>query len=87
MSNIIEFPVREDPHRSGPARCLNCQHTWEAQAPIGTTQLECPACRSHQGVFEGLAKTEFRQWQCNCGEFTFFLDEHSPYCAHCGTRV
>lgn len=78
--------IERSPHRSGTGRCLNCKHEWSAVAPIGTADLECPACSTFQGVFKGIASSQFMQWQCACGEYTFFLDEHGPYCAHCGIR-
>ena len=86
---VIDLEARrleKSPHRAGGARCLNCKHEWSAVAPVGTTTLECPNCHTFQGLFKGASKTEFQQWQCACGEFTFFIDEHSPYCAHCGLR-
>lgn len=89
MTDVIDLKQRileRGHHRAGPARCLNCKHEWEAVAPIGVCDMECPSCGTHQGVFKGVSNTEFAQLQCNCGEFTFFIDEHSAYCAHCGNR-
>lgn len=79
--------LAREPHRSGNARCLNCKHEWHAVAPSGVTALDCPTCATNQGVFKGLASTsDLKQWECRCGEYTFFIDEHGPYCAHCGIR-
>lgn len=88
-NQVIDFPSRrkaKEPHREGKARCLNCKHEWEAVAPVGICSLECPNCLTTQGVFKGISATEFKQFQCVCGEFYYFIDEHGSYCAHCGTR-
>lgn len=85
VSNVINLDARR-PHRSGNARCLNCKYEWGAVARPGAVTLECPKCSTFQGVFVGVAHSHFAQWQCTCGEWTFFIDAHGPYCAHCGTR-
>ena len=85
MTNVVSLDNYR-PHRSGMACCLNCKNEWAAVAPIGTVALECPECRTMQGIYVGLAATEFKQWQCQCDSFVFFIDEHGAYCSHCGTR-
>jgi len=88
-SKIIDLAARREansPHRAGEARCLNCKHEWAAVAPVGAVTLQCPKCETFQGLFKGVSCTEFKQWQCDCKEWTFFIDEHGPYCAHCGVR-
>jgi len=89
MPDVIDLAARKlakSPHRSGPARCLNCKHTWVAVAPVATWQLECPQCGTFQGLFDGLSSTEGDQFLCNCGELVFFIDRRGPYCCHCGAR-
>lgn len=89
MSNVVSLKAKRaerDPHRAGMARCLNCKHEWAAVSPVGTHSLECPECHTGQGLYKGLSSTELPQWQCACGEYTFFIDAHGPYCAHCGIR-
>lgn len=89
VNNIVDLQAKRDaksPHRAGEARCLNCKHNWAAVAPIGTTSLQCPKCETFQGLFVGISVTEYKQFQCQCGEYVFFIDEYSPYCAHCGER-
>lgn len=89
MNNVIdlmEYREALNPHKTGNARCLQCKHEWIETAPIGTVSLECPECHSFQGIFKGLMSTEFSQWVCLCGEFTFFIDSKGAYCAHCGKR-
>lgn len=73
-------------HRTGVARCMGCKHEWAATAPVGTTDLECPSCGTLLGVYKATSVTEFKQWQCQCGEFMFHIDERGAYCAYCGTR-
>jgi len=84
--SLSEQREKRSPHRSGNARCLNCKHEWAAVAPIGTVTLQCPLCETFQGLFKGVSSTQLMQWQCVCKEWTFFIDEHGAYCAHCGIR-
>lgn len=89
MSKVIDFEsakIERGHHKSGPARCMNCKHEWIATSPIGVVDLECPRCSTFQGVFTGVTKSEGAQWQCKCGEWTFFIDDMGPYCAHCLER-
>jgi hypothetical protein len=84
--SLTDERTKRAPHREGPARCLNCKGEWHAVAPVGTVALQCPHCLTLQGLFVGLSSTNAAQWQCKCGEYTFFIDEAGSYCAHCGTR-
>jgi Zn finger protein HypA/HybF involved in hydrogenase expression len=90
MAEVIDFAqAKRDrtPSREGKALCLNCKFCWEAVAPSATVSLQCPQCRTMQGVFMGLAHTpDHAQLQCLCGSFFFFADEIGAYCAHCGSR-
>lgn len=86
---VVDLSTRRivsNPHREGEARCLNCKHEWMAVAPAATINLECSQCGTFQGMFKGIAQTEFAQWRCECGELVFFIDERGPYCCHCGVR-
>lgn len=86
LVNLEAERILRNPHREGEARCLNCKHSWQAIAPVGTYRLECPSCHTTQGVFNGVSSTAHPQWQCQCGEWQFFIDLVGPYCIHCGTR-
>jgi hypothetical protein len=89
MMGVIDLDQRrlaKAPHREGPARCLNCKHEWHAVAPVGTWQLECPACGTSQGLFDGVSSTEGDQLMCDCGALVFCIDRRGPYCCHCGAR-
>lgn len=89
MAAILEFkkPGAQDPHATGHAFCLGCDHTWEAVAPVGTQRLECPECHRRMGMFtfefappEGtLVRT------CDCGNQLFTLTEEGHMCPRCGT--
>lgn len=88
-SVVVDLATRRalrDPHREGSAKCLQCQYEWQAVAPIGTTELECPTCGLMKGAFRYTVQTEHPQWECKCGSFVFYIDQHSPYCANCGIR-
>lgn len=65
MNNVINFNDKK-PHLYGTAICLHCNHTWEAVAPIGATEYECPECGLFKGVPQGLCISEVIA-QCNCG--------------------
>lgn len=80
-------------HLAGTAKCLACGTEWQAVAPVGTTHLECPKCRTKMGVVKypfGAGDGE-AEWQCNCGcnVFRIVADEHHKFkavmCLRCGT--
>ena len=85
MGEVIELR-RKDPHGQGEAFCYQCNHTWQAVAPIGTTQLECPECHTMKGLWKfPFAPNEGQEvWQCNCGNQLFYLTPDGPLCANCG---
>lgn len=88
MSNVVAFKQLEqkDPHGHGEAFCLGCGRTWIAVAPVGTTQLECPECRSMKGhwKFEFAPAEGTKVWACNCGNQLFYLTPDGHLCANCG---
>jgi hypothetical protein len=70
-ATVVPFvrPEKPDPHLAGGARCLACQHEWEASAPVGTWQLECPSCGLMKGMFRypiGAMEGD-SVFVCNCG--------------------
>lgn len=84
--NIIDLDFhRFNPHIGGDARCLTCGHEWQAIAPIGTTELECPSCHTWKGVFIGFAAPD-EVWQCDCGNQHFYISHEGAMCARCGVR-
>lgn len=80
--NVIQIDNHR-PHISGAAKCLSCAHEWEAVAPIGTVELECPGCQTWKGVFNGCTGPEL-VWECQCGNQHFYLCDDGPMCSRCG---
>ena len=82
---LLSFPEKLDPHLSGMAQCLGCQHRWAAVAPIGTFQIQCPQCSTLKGVWTypaGLPDGTAR-WTCVCGNDLFFVLADRLVCGHC----
>lgn len=52
MTVISLAAAREErqPHWTGTARCVGCQHEWTAVAPIGTLWVDCPSCGLPKGT-------------------------------------
>ena len=84
---VLTSKPREEPHMSGKAHCIQCDHVWGAVAPVGTVFLECPECKTQKGRFVGHCApddgVEFRE--CNCGNQLFYLTREGHMCANCGT--
>lgn len=74
------------PHMTGEARCAACGHTWQAVAPVGVHELECPACASQKGHMTHSVLRGSDRFVCNCGCDVFRIHrEHGPYCVNCAT--
>lgn len=88
MSNVIDFEAARqarEPHMTGPARCLDCKHEWEASAPVGTVWLECPACSLERGRFAlRVQRSDELHAVCFCGNDLFHVTPSGPYCPNCG---
>lgn len=90
MTKVADFAAEREartPHMEGEAVCLACRNAWQAVAPVGTTELECPECRLPRGVWHhGLApEDDTLIWMCNnCGGDLFYLGEVRTMCATCG---
>lgn len=82
VAEIIDIFAKQ-PHLSGEALCLHCQHEWIAVSPIGTLALECPGCKLVKGVYKGLCTPDIL-WECQCGCKHFFISEEAAMCCHCG---
>jgi hypothetical protein len=85
MSEVVKMSDYR-PHLQGPARCLNCKYEWQAVASVGTTELDCPECRTAKGYFVWMAVPD-TALQCNCGEWMFHVNREGALCAHCGTLI
>jgi len=51
MSDVTKLDDHR-PHMTGTATCRNCQHFWQAVAPIYTFDLECPSCGHMAGYID-----------------------------------
>lgn len=88
MAKVISLDDHR-PSMSGPAKCLNCKHTYFAVAPIGCVEeMECPECGTFKSVF---ANTVLPQdgvvYKCTCGNYHFVLTPDCPMCSHCGQNI
>lgn len=87
MSNIVPFKKGTDPHGTGDAFCFQCKHEWIAVAPVGTTQLECPECKTLKGLwrfpFKPPVGTMLRV--CDCSNDLFYITPEGHLCTNCGT--
>lgn len=90
MTNIAPFPNKangqdDGKHLSGPARCIECRHEWEAVAPVGTYELQCPQCESMKGMYIGPVDEDGEKWICHCGSDAFKVLRAEIICYRCGT--
>lgn len=83
MGDLISLNSKK-PHLSGRALCLSCKHEWEAVAPAGTKELECPNCHTEHGRFMYPIVREELHWNCNCGNDLFHITPTYCYCPVCG---
>lgn len=84
MGNVIEFNSKNEKHMTGEAFCACCKHEWIAVAPVGTTMLECPGCKTANGLFKYPTIPMVDRWQCNCGNDLFYITETGTQCYRCG---
>ena len=91
MGQVIDF-LKSATHEEsetcgrGEAFCLACASEWEAVAPVGTVELECPECHTHKGRFKfAYSAPEAHVWMCNCGNQLFNITPDGTFCPNCGT--
>ena len=87
MGRVFELKPKEDPHIAGNAVCLNCQRSWVAVAPVGSTSLECPDCGTMKGVFVNPVEdvgAGVEHWRCGCGNYYLLMTRTRVYCPNCG---
>lgn len=88
MGEVVALrrPEPHDPHATGGAFCLQCNHEWVAVAPTGETQLQCPACKTHKGLFKFPCAPQHEMlWTCRCGNQLFNMTPEGHFCPNCGT--
>ena len=73
----------------GEAFCIGCNHGWVAVAKTGTTELECPKCKSMKGRFKFVFAPEegTEVATCECGNQLYYLTRLGHMCANCGIYV
>lgn len=85
---VLEFKKPEPAEQTaqGEAFCIQCDHRWQAVAPTGVVDLECPNCKTMKGHFTYLCMpeegTEVRE--CDCGNQFFILTRIGHMCPNCG---
>lgn len=86
MNNIVDLFTRLQPHVTGEAFCLQCDHWWVAVAEVGTTRLECPECHAMKGLFafECVPAEGTLVRECDCGNQLFYLTQEGHLCPNCG---
>ena len=86
MSNVTNI-LTAKAHLTGSCVCLACDHKWQAVAPVGVYELECPNCKTMRGVYNNLCSPK-TLWECACGSEHFFIQPNetdiSAICAKCG---
>ena len=95
MTVISLAAAREErqPHWEGTARCIGCQHEWQAIAPMGTMWLDCPSCSLPKGhpkhPFGAALGDDFLKCDCGCEALTAYKRKGNFYvrCMACGTDL
>ena len=91
MGEILDFKKHEpepeiEYQGQGSAICFGCDATWQAVAPVGTIELECPQCSTMKGRWE----FEFAPQKgeviliCDCGNEYFYMTGAGAMCPNCG---
>lgn len=64
--SLAEAKAKREPHVSGEAFCIGCNHTWRGVWPLGTIDLECPSCKrkTGRGTFEVSPQEGSHVFQC-----------------------
>lgn len=83
MADVLNLDERR-PHISGEAKCANCGHKWVAVALVGTSSLECPSCKTMQGMWIHPTLADKPLWQCSCGNEFFVIHTDRIMCSRCG---
>ena len=92
MSEVIDFEharKKREPHVSGALYCMACDHEWTAVWPQGTTEFQCPECKSMRGrnKFDVSPGDGAIVWQCtSCTNQLFNLLPDRIHCPGCGNQ-
>lgn len=92
MTDVIDFTkakqVREK-HIAGALYCQGCNHEWTAVWAPGTTEFECPECKSMRGrnKFDVAPAPGSQVWSCtSCSNQLFNLMPDRIHCPGCGQQ-
>lgn len=86
LVSLQEEREKRTPHMRGKAHCLFCRHEWEAVEPVGSVWLQCPACGSQRGRYDGHVSPGAAKWVCNCGNDLFYITVDGCSCPSCGAE-
>ncbi len=83
---------KRDPHATGEAFCVMCNHNWVAVVPYSDDpdqRFECPSCHCMAGRFKfEFGPTDGQLWTCNCGNQLFNVTAtYRLYCPRCATQT
>lgn len=88
MADILPFkPVEPDakkPHVSGSATCQQCRYRWEAVAPVGTVEIQCPKCLTMKGLYMYGHEDPGGSLMCECLCQVFTISRDRVICWRCG---
>lgn len=95
MTKIVDFSKAKqerEPHATGEAFCVMCNHTWVAVVPHTgdpDQRFECPSCHCMAGRFKfEFGPTEGQLYTCNCGNQLFNItDKYRLYCPRCARQT
>ena len=87
--SLADAKAAREPHVTGEAFCIGCNHTWRGVWPLGTTDLECPNCKrkTGRGTFEVSPQEGSHVYQCHCGNQLFHLLKDRVHCPSCGQQT
>ena len=74
------------PMVTGPARCVQCGHGWDAVFPAGEWWIECPRCHATKAhsVYHVSPPEGEKRWRCTCGCQVFYVMPSKVLCVNCG---
>lgn len=92
MAKVVDFAQAKqerEPHVSGALYCMACSHEWTAVWPQGTTEFQCPECKSMKGrnKFDVSPGEGSIVWTCtSCDNQLFNLLGDRVHCPGCGNQ-
>ena len=92
MNNVVSLTdakAAREPHISGEAFCIGCNHHWQGVWPLGVTEFECPECKRMMGrsTYEVSPHPESRVYECLCGNQLFHVLDDRIHCPNCGQQT